>query len=105
MVLLRRVEADADDALAIGQRLVQRLHRRLGRKVTQKAEDDLRGDAEFALAVAQGLFDALEDGREGYAAPGVSLPVEEDLRVATGCLGAAERVVVERQLGIGCERC
>src|SRR3546814_13246435 len=44
MALLRRVEADADDALAIGQRLVQRLHRRLGRKVTQKTEDDLRGE-------------------------------------------------------------
>src|SRR3546814_12881545 len=92
MALLRRVEADADDALAIGQRLVQRLHRRLGRKVTQKTEDDLRGDAEFALAVAQGLFDALEDGREGYAAPGVSLRVEEDLRVAHSVLRDAAQV-------------
>src|SRR3546814_12611348 len=72
--------------------LVQRLHRRLGRKVTQKAEDDLRGDAEFALAVAQGLFDALEDGREGYAAPGVSLRVEEDLRVAHSVLRDAAQV-------------
>src|SRR3546814_12195802 len=70
--------------------LVQRLHRRLGRKVTQKAEDDLRCDAEFALAVAQGLFDALEDGREGYAAPGVSLRVEDDLRLAHSVLRNAE---------------
>src|SRR3546814_11815267 len=44
------------------------------------------------LAVAQGLFDALEDGREGYAAPGVSLRVEEDLRVAHSVLRDAAQV-------------
>src|SRR6185312_10539878 len=77
--LLRRIEADADEAVAPRQRLIERA---LGIglvEMAQEAEDQRRGDAILPLGVGLRTRQAVDHGLEGDAAAGVPLRIEEDL--------------------------
>ena len=72
---------DCDDAVSVGEGLVERLLRVVFFEMPQEAQDQLRADAELAPAIQQSLVDALDHGGEGNPPAGVCLGVEEDLRV------------------------
>ena len=88
-----RVEADPVDHPPVAQRLVERLHRRVGAEVAEETHDQLRREAELLLAVSRRVVNTVEGRLEGDAAGGVGLRVEEDLGVAHVLRGAALEVV------------
>ena len=79
MAALAAVEADADEVLAIGQRVVQRLQRLVLAQVAQEAQDQVAREAELALGPGAGARQAADHGADRHAARGVRLRVEEQL--------------------------
>src|SRR5260370_22696389 len=77
MAVLRRVEADADDAVAPRQCLIERSLRTRLIKMSQEAQDQRRGEAKLALGVAQRTPQAVDQGLERAPALGVALRIEE----------------------------
>ena len=75
------VEADADDPVLVGEGLLERRERGVGRQVAQEAHDQAVAQAERGLGVELRAAEALDHGGEGDAAARVRLRVEEHLRV------------------------
>ena len=100
MAELGRIESDGEDAVLERQRRLQRLHRRLGAQMPQKAQDQAGREAELALAVLQRSPDTIEHGFESDAALGMRLRIEEDLgpddalRARLLEIGASQRIEV-----------
>ena len=78
---LAAVEADADELLAIRQRLLQCGERRLFAQVAQKTHDQQGADTELALRRLARTGEAVDHDLETHAAVSVSLRVEEDFGV------------------------
>ena len=87
MAHLAGIEPDADELVAIGQRLLQRLERFLLAQVAQEAQDQRRAHAQLVLGLLAGAVQAVDHGLHAHAARGVRLRVEEDLGVhhVVGC--------------------
>src|SRR5579864_9018267 len=62
------VQSDADNAIAMRQRELERLHRRVLALVAQKAHNERRRHAEVGLAPLQRRPNAVYDGIESQAA-------------------------------------
>ena len=92
MALLRRVETDADDAIAPRQRLVERALGTCLVEMAQERQDQRRGDAELALAVQKRTPQAVNHRLEGDAALGMALRIEEYLGVAYVLGGGAAQI-------------
>ena len=75
------VEPDGVEHVTVGQRRLERRHRRLGRQVAQEAEDEPRRDPEVPGPVGERVGDAVQHRVERDAALGVGLGVEEHLGV------------------------
>ena len=73
----RGIEADADEFVAVRQRVFQGLERFFLAQVTQETQDQGRADG----AVLAGAMDAVDHIGDGHAARRVRLRVEEDFRV------------------------
>ena len=86
------IEPDANDPVPPGHGRGEGVERRFLVEVAQKAEDQVRGDAQVAPRVRPGRRDAFDHRLERHAAVGVCLRVEEDLRV-TDVLGVGAREV------------
>ena len=82
MAALGSVEADADDAVAVGLGFAQGRLGFRGREVAPEAEDQLRADAELGGGLLATALEAVDDRGEGHAAAGVALRIEKDLGVA-----------------------
>src|SRR5438552_5683791 len=92
MADFRGVEADAENPVAIWQRLLERLHRGLGAQVPEEAGDQSARDLQPVAAVLQCPMDAADHGLEGNAPVGVGLRIEEYLGMADTLAGRAAQV-------------
>ena len=79
---LRRIEADADEPVLVGERLVQSPLGIGGIEMAQEAHDEMRAQAELRHPVFDRLRQSVDDGGEGDAARGVALRIEEHLDIA-----------------------
>ena len=78
---LARVEADADERIAMRQRRVERCERVCLGQVTQEAQDQLRRDAEPRVRLGHRVAQPADHGVDRDATRGMRLRIEEQLRV------------------------
>jgi hypothetical protein len=77
---LARVEADPDELLAVGRRLLERFVGLPFGQVAEEAHDQGRRDAQLPLGLLDRPRESFDDRLERDAPVGVGLRVEEDLR-------------------------
>ena len=81
MASLAGVQPDADEEVAIRQRLLQGFQGLLFAQVAQEAHDQGRADAQFGAGALTGAVQALDHDLERHASVGVRLRIEEQLGV------------------------
>ena len=91
MTDLRRIEADAEDQVPMGERLLERRHRVIGRAITQEAHDQVRRHPALSR-LGQGPTDPADNGFELHAARDMGLWVEENLYVTNALLAGTGEV-------------
>src|SRR5439155_19135305 len=79
MVALGGVEAHADPEVAVGQRVLERLHGLAAAEVAQEADDQVRAHAEPVASEREAVADASQHRLHRDAASGVRLGVAEHL--------------------------
>src|SRR3546814_20323415 len=97
MALLGGIEADADEPLAPGQRLVQRA---LGRRLVEMAQEaaaQCRADAKRPFGVLHGGPQAVDHRAEGDATIRMALWIQKDLDMRHIQIGIDERREKGRQ--------
>jgi hypothetical protein len=101
---LAGVQPDADELLAKGQGLLQRLEGLALAQVAQKAQDQRAGDAQLAPRLVAGAGQAVDHRLHRHAARGVRLRVEEDFGMCY-VIGSGLRKVGAGQVVKSCSVC
>ena len=71
------IKANADDLVAMRQRLVERRECRFFRKMAQKTKDQRAADAKLRLCLITRPLEAVDNRGKWHAAVGVRLRIEE----------------------------
>src|SRR6516165_7820577 len=80
-----RVEPDGDDAIFVGECLIEGRHGIFSIQLTQEAQNELRSQAETTLCIPQGLVDSLDDISESDAPARVRLGSKNTSACKTVC--------------------